>query len=139
MVIAVSVPFLSSPSIEIGGSFSAPPTEPTGLILWVSPAHGEQNVSVYRPIVIAFALPQEELSIVLVSAPPIADLSYEWTNDTIVTFSHLPFAECATHSIFLDAVPGTALGDIPNPWSFTTGRRLAPGREFRHPTFVTSA
>lgn len=106
---------------------SAPPALPSQAILWVQPAHGEENVSLDRSIVIAFSEPMNSSSIMLMTIPPLMDMTFTWTGVNILTVDHAPFLECILYRIFIDWVGEPDSGDVPNPWSFRTVCLLLSG------------
>jgi len=114
---------ISPASIEEG--LSTRPILPTQSILWVSPAHGEENVSLDRPIVIASSEPMNSSSISWTIIPPVTESGYSWSNgSSVLTISHDPFAPWSQYTVLFMGAPDP--GGVPNPWSFRTVAVLLP-------------
>jgi hypothetical protein len=124
VVLAFSFALVAAAPAETREDLSPRPILPTQSILWVSPEHGEENVSLDRPIVIAFAEPINFSSIVLLIVPFVGNLSFWWNGSAFLTVFHTPFWECTLYSISIDFAGDP--GGVANPWSFRTVCLLLP-------------
>ena len=123
---AISFAIFVAPQSGIHEDLAGFPIVPTQSILWVMPAHGEENVSFDRPIVIAISEPMNSSSIIWSITPLVSEYDDSWSNDgSILTVSHAPFRPSTQYMVLL-VFPGGDPGDVPNPWSFRTAALLLP-------------
>jgi parallel beta-helix repeat protein len=97
------------------------------------PADNEIDVNPNTNIEVTFSEPMDTSSITFICTPDPGGWSESWSNsDTIITFSHNPFAFETLYDFFIiegKDISGNDLdsGLVPNPWSFTTvGDLVAP-------------
>ncbi|UCE38551.1 MAG: Ig-like domain-containing protein [Thermoplasmata archaeon] len=95
-----------------------------------SPADNEIDVEQNTNIEVIFSEPMDTASISFICTPDPGGWSESWSNgDTVITFSHNPFAFKTLYDFYIIGgkdISGNDLdsGLVPNPWSFTTIREL---------------